>query len=1224
MGPVIQIRGVDGDVTIVADRPRYQVSDLLPGAVPLPVRTAQQQPSRLLLARHQVVPFTGRDAELEAVGSWMGDDGSVSVRLIHAAGGQGKTRLARHVATQAHGAGWSTWRVVHSPEQHSSPQLNVPAGGGALVVVDYADRWPASDLRTLITDLHTVSLRTGLVLRVLLLARSAGFWWSALRDRLDSDHAIAADAHQLLPLDERTDRTALFDQARERFSAALDIAGTETLDVPDLTGPGFRQILAVHMAALVAVDAHGRGHAPPTQPHALSAYLLGRERAHWYQLHARTEDRRATSPEVMARAVYLASLTGPVTRDDAAGILNATGLTEPGAGTIIDDHRFCYPPDDPATVLQALRPDRLGEDLIALSIPGHPYTSGDDWTPDDWAAAAVPDLLGTAEPGAWTAAVVTVLVETARRWPHVATNVLYPVVRQHPNLVLAAGGATLTRLAELPDADPAALEAIEAHLPQDRHVDLDTAAAAIITALTTHRLATTSDSAYRAQLHTTHSRRLFNAGRRDEALTPAEEAVAIHRQLAKTNPAAYLPDLAMSLSNLGGHLSGLGRHDEALAPAAEAEAMYRRLAESNPVASLPGLARSLSNLGVLLSELGQHDEALPPAADAVAKYRQLAEINPTAYQPDLAMSLSNLSTLLSRLGRRNEALVAAGEAVATYRRLAETDPGAYLPQLAMSLNNLGTSLSALGKRDYALAASEEAVTIRRWLAEINPAAYLPDLATSLTNLGNRLSGLGRRDEALAPAEEAVAIRRRLAEINPAAYLPDLATSVHNLGTFLFDLGYRNDGLASTEEAATIRRRLAKANPAAYLPDLAMSLSNVGGQMSGLGRRDEALAPAAEAVATYRRLAESNPAAFLADLAMSLANLGAALSGLGRRVEAFALTEEAVVIRRRLVEINPAANLPDLATAVNNLTALLCELGRLEDALVPAEEAVTLYRQLTKANPTAYLPDLAMALANRGITLGALGQRDEALASTEEAVVIRRRLAEINPAAYLPDLATSLNNLGAELSEQGRWTEALVPAEEAATLHRRLAETNPTAYLADHAASANNLGTLLLKSGRRDEAFVRNHEAARIYRQLAGVNPTAYLPDFAMSLVNLGTSLAVLGRRDDALASAEESIEIRRRLVETDPTAYLPDLAMSLVAYAWICVKLRADLAAALAAITEAIELYKPLTERLPHVFTEQLSSAYRTLDDVLSGLGRLTEVRDLRRQTGSRSRESLE
>ena len=87
--------------------------------------------------------------------------------------------------------------------------------------------------------------------------------------------------------------------------------------------------------------------------------------------------------------------------------------------------------------------------------------------------------------------------------------------------------------------------------------------------------------------------RLNGLGRRDEALEVAVEAVANHRQLAETNPAAYLPDLATSLSNLANRFSDVDRPNEALEAAAEAVTHHRQLAEANPAAYLTDLARSL-------------------------------------------------------------------------------------------------------------------------------------------------------------------------------------------------------------------------------------------------------------------------------------------------------------------------------------------------------------------------------------------------------------------------------------------------------------------------------------------------------------------------------------------------------------------------------------------------------------------------------------------------------
>ena len=57
-----------------------------------------------------------------------------------------------------------------------------------------------------------------------------------------------------------------------------------------------------------------------------------------------------------------------------------------------------------------------------------------------------------------------------------------------------------------------------------------------------------------------------------------------------------------------------------------------------------------------------------------------------------------------------------------------------------------------------------------------------------------------------------------------------------------------------------------------------------------------------------------------------------------------------------------------------------------------------------------------------------------------------------------------------------------------------------------------------------------------------------------------------------------------------------------------------NLPKALNTITEAIDLYKPLAERLPQRFTEPLFLAYRTLADVLDGHGRVDEADHLRQQ----------
>uniref|UniRef100_UPI0028526DD7 tetratricopeptide repeat protein n=1 Tax=Schaalia odontolytica TaxID=1660 RepID=UPI0028526DD7 len=102
--------------------------------------------------------------------------------------------------------------------------------------------------------------------------------------------------------------------------------------------------------------------------------------------------------------------------------------------------------------------------------------------------------------------------------------------------------------------------------------------------------------------------------------------------------------------------SAVGERNEALEAAREAVRLRRALAEASPAAYAPDLAMSLTNLAAFLSEVGKQDEALEAAREAVRLRRALAEASPQAYTPNLAMSLTNLANILSAVGERNEAL----------------------------------------------------------------------------------------------------------------------------------------------------------------------------------------------------------------------------------------------------------------------------------------------------------------------------------------------------------------------------------------------------------------------------------------------------------------------------------------------------------------------------------------------------------------------------------------
>ena len=120
-----------------------------------------------------------------------------------------------------------------------------------------------------------------------------------------------------------------------------------------------------------------------------------------------------------------------------------------------------------------------------------------------------------------------------------------------------------------------------------------------------------------------------------------------------SNLARNDPFRARSQTRMGILLSAVGRRQEALAPTEEAVKIHRELAKTNP-AFLGDLAGCLNNLGVLYSELGQPVIARSAYEESIAIFRPLAASNP-AFQEDLQRASSNLEELNRKEGIRTGA-----------------------------------------------------------------------------------------------------------------------------------------------------------------------------------------------------------------------------------------------------------------------------------------------------------------------------------------------------------------------------------------------------------------------------------------------------------------------------------------------------------------------------------------------------------------------------------------
>jgi tetratricopeptide (TPR) repeat protein len=759
---------VGADIHVLGDgRPLYLLENWRP-VPPADAAFLRELPSRMLNGRFAVVEFTGRDRERADLRAWCDRDVRSATRWLHGSGGQGKSRLAARLAQDCRAAGWAVvtatlgaGTVLPPP---GSQDLRTDGAAGLLLIVDYADLWPLNHLAWLFSNalLHRDGLRT----RVLLLARTADAW-PAVRGILANDRIDTSVQHLTGLPDTGGARARMFAAARAGFAARYGIGDPEVIAPPGALVDGLT--LTVHVAALVAVDAHARGVRAPADPASLTAYLLDREHAQWA--------RRAG--EDLERVVFAAALTGPLPRPDGRSVLDALRLP----ADLLDAHAVSYPPADPArdTVLEPLLPDRLAEDFVALSLPGH--RGGHPARP--WAPAVLRTVLHQSGRGLGR------LVAAAERWPHVAAGHLYPLLHDAPELAAGAGSPVLTALANLPDLPAEVIADVSGALPESTPADLETGVAALGVRRAREHLARPDDPAAHARTRVNLADLLGRLGRPEEALAVIEEAVGTWRSLGPGHAA----DLAAALSNLANARSRMRRPADALGALLEAVELNRAGGRDRD------LALTLSNLGSLYTRTGREAEAVRALTESVIVYQRLAD------QAGLAIALVNLGGALAGAGRPEEAVEPTRRAVRIWRGLAEQDPDAYEAHLALALGNLTALLRDAGRPGDRLPIVEEAVAILRRLVTANPSAYRENHAVALGLYAEELARPGRATEALEAAREAAAVRRDLVrESATTGRIIELTESLRRLGRIAALDGRDGEAAAANAEADVAEQR----------------------------------------------------------------------------------------------------------------------------------------------------------------------------------------------------------------------------------------------------------------------------------------------------------------------------------------------------------------------------------------------------------------------------------
>jgi tetratricopeptide (TPR) repeat protein len=835
---------------------------LQPPYKPLPAG-AEQSPAVLLRPEFGVVPFEGRETELQELQAWLEDEPPFRLGLVLGQGGSGKTRLTSELADQVGRVGWlAGW--LPAPGESLKLELletHLASGLKLLLLLDEAHWRKADDLVVLLRRLTENSSTAKC--RLVLLARTDRDWWP----QLEAQTVDAVPAHlavkgafkrsldSLVPY--LSERQAAYQRAFSAFAQALQPLRSAGQS-PTLAAQDYHEILMVQAEALLAVLGEN---VSGGNPNSLWDELLVREQNYWLQRREPLNHVLSNERQQLSELVGLGTLAGAQDWPTAQAVLSSLSWLKEA------DAVDCRKADEWLKTLYPgqkhwppLKPDRFADALLAqLLVLNGEFTESLTHLAQQASEAQLTNSL-------------SVLSRMSCHYPEgeaaidrLLAAAPQKLLRIPITMAPQAGdplGKGIERLLQRQPLDPEQAEGLVSLLPQKSVVLARTAVTLTQGALAGYNASEIDETrqAKRANLLNALSVRLSDVGDRQGALAAIQEAVVLHRELVQRDPDTFTPDLAKSLNTLSNSLSDVGERLRALDAIQEAVALYRPLAKRDPDAFTPNLAGSLNNLWnrLDLSDVDERPRAWDAIQESVKLYRSLAQRDPDAFTPDLAMSFNNLSIYLLVVDERPRALDAIQESVKLYRSLAQRDPDVFTPDLAESLNALSSCLSVVDQLDDALQAGQESVELYRSLAQRDPDVFTPDLANSLNTLSVRLSDVGERRRALDAIQKSVKLYRPLAQRDPDAFTPDLANSLNNLSNRLSAVAQLDDALQARQESVELYRVLASSKPRVFQATLANSLDTVARVQSQLGHQTEAFGTIQEAIAIVVALLQQDP------------------------------------------------------------------------------------------------------------------------------------------------------------------------------------------------------------------------------------------------------------------------------------------------------------------------------------------------------------------------------
>ncbi|MFE6977990.1 hypothetical protein [Streptomyces sp. NPDC057682] len=290
---------------------------------------------------------------------------------------------------------------------------------------------------------------------------------------------------------------------------------------------------------------------------------------------------------------------------------------------------------------------------------------------------------------------------------------------------------------------------------------------------------------------------LLDAERYDEALTTADESLAVPDLPTAARPTAYA-ELVRALC-----LASLGRLDEALTAADRAEAAYRT-APPRGTGRRPGsLVAALRARAWVLGRLGRTTDSVEAYRRCRAAFEEARFLEQTRLHALGARALGELTGALRALDRFGEAVETGGKALEQLTPLMLRVAPELAALRAALLVDLARCLDATGEPTRARATAEEAVTACRTLTGPGDGALL---LLALDGLAGHLERAGEHTREQVLREEHLALCAQLVAGGSVGHEPVLVEALDSFTGHPAD----EDGETGARPGAATRSVLAPA------------------------------------------------------------------------------------------------------------------------------------------------------------------------------------------------------------------------------------------------------------------------------------------------------------------------------------------------------------------------------------------------------------------------------